>query len=55
MSCTFIGKGLGLIGQSPQSAVTPIVFLSVSTETFRLLTESLDSILTESGDYLRGE
>ena len=27
MSCTFIGKGLGLVGQSPYSAVTPSVFL----------------------------
>ena len=27
MSCTFIGKGLGLVGQSPYSAITPSVFL----------------------------
>jgi hypothetical protein len=55
MSCTFIGKGFGFVGQSPYSAITPSVFLSTPTETYRLLTESLDMILTESGNNLRGE
>ena len=55
MSCTFVVKGVAILGRSPFSVTTPSVFLDEEVDTFRLLSEASDVINTESGDRIRME
>ena len=52
MAIGFVGKGLGMMAAVvPLGVVTPQVFFSADV-TYRITTESGDSIKTETGDYL---
>lgn len=54
MGVAFIGRGLGMVAAVvPGGVVTPAAIVNVATtETYRLTTETGETLKTETGDYL---
>ena len=57
MAIGFVGKGLGMMAAVvPLGVVTPAAIIgsgeTATVETYRVKTETADTLMTESGDYL---